>query len=232
MRISESVYKSMPDEIRRLFIRLPNPGSDEVKELFPVTTSGGGDKGRVTFEGKDGILQDGLKPIRGNIAVANSGSASRFFYCAKASRAERNAGLEGMEDRESNVSGIATDTHRCKVCGKWIDSSPSKQKREARPKSSCWCDNPVPSDVITQNRFTKNHHPTVKPIALMRYLVRLTKTPTGGVVLDPFMGSGTTGIACVLEGRDFIGIEREADYLEIAEKRIKEAQEQPKLELD
>jgi len=52
------------------------------------------------------------------------------------------------------------------------------------------------------------------------------------VVLDPFMGSGTTGIACALEGRDFIGIEREADYLEIAEKRIKEAQEQPKLELD
>jgi DNA modification methylase len=137
-----------------------------------------------------------------------------------------------MEDRESNVSGIATDTHRCKVCGKWIDSSPSKQKREARPKSSCWCDNPVPSDVITQNRFTKNHYPTVKPIELMRYLVRLTKTPTGGVVLDPFMGSGTTGCACALEGRDFIGIEREADYLEIAEKRIKEAQEQPKLELD
>jgi site-specific DNA-methyltransferase (adenine-specific) len=54
----------------------------------------------------------------------------------------------------------------------------------------------------------------------MRYLVRLTKTPTGGVVLDPFTGSGTTGIACVLEGREFIGIEREAEYVEIAEKRI------------
>jgi len=66
----------------------------------------------------------------------------------------------------------------------------------------------------------QNHHPTVKPIELMRYLVRLTKTPTGGVVLDPFMGSGTTGIACVLEGRDFIGIEKEAEYIEIAEKRI------------
>jgi len=66
----------------------------------------------------------------------------------------------------------------------------------------------------------QNHHPTVKPIELMRYLVRLTKTPTGGVVLDPFTGSGTTGIACVLEGREFIGIEREAEYVEIAEKRI------------
>ena len=78
----------------------------------------------------------------------------------------------------------------------------------------------------------QNHHPTVKPIALMRYLVRLTKTPTGGVVLDPFTGSGTTGIACVLEGREFIGLEREAEYIEIAEKRIKEAQAQPKLELE
>ena len=67
---------------------------------------------------------------------------------------------------------------------------------------------------------TTNHHPTVKPIALMRYLVRLTKTPTGGVVRDPFTGSGTTGCACVLEGREFIGIEREAEYVEIAEKRI------------
>jgi len=80
--------------------------------------------------------------------------------------------------------------------------------------------------------MNQNSHPTVKPISLMRYLVRLTKTPTGGVVLDPFMGSGTTGCACALEGRDFIGIEREADYLEIAEKRIAEAQKQPKLELE
>jgi site-specific DNA-methyltransferase (adenine-specific) len=70
------------------------------------------------------------------------------------------------------------------------------------------------------NTPRQNHHPTVKPIELMRYLVRLTKTPTGGVVLDPFMGSGTTGIACELEGREFIGIEREAEYVEIAEKRI------------
>jgi len=65
-----------------------------------------------------------------------------------------------------------------------------------------------------------NFHSTVKPIELMRYLVRLTKTPTGRVVLDPFMGSGTTGCACALEGREFIGIEREQEYIEIAEKRI------------
>ena len=64
-----------------------------------------------------------------------------------------------------------------------------------------------------------NFHPTVKPVALMRWLVRLV-TPMQGVVLDPFMGSGTTGLACVYEQRNFIGIEREAEYLLIAEHRI------------
>jgi site-specific DNA-methyltransferase (adenine-specific) len=64
-----------------------------------------------------------------------------------------------------------------------------------------------------------NHHPTVKPISLMRWLVRLV-TPPGGIVLDPFAGSGTTGCAAALEGFQFIGIEREAEYVEIAERRI------------
>jgi len=72
-----------------------------------------------------------------------------------------------------------------------------------------------------------NFHSTVKPLALMRYLVRLSKTPTGGVVLDPFMGSGTTGMACVLEGRSFIGIEREAEYMEIARRRIAACEPEP-----
>ena len=57
----------------------------------------------------------------------------------------------------------------------------------------------------------------------MRYLVRLTKTPTGGLVLDPFMGSGTTGMACVMEGRDFVGIELSEEYCAIARARIAEA---------
>ena len=65
-----------------------------------------------------------------------------------------------------------------------------------------------------------NNHPTVKPVALMRYLVRLV-TPPKGIVLDPFIGSGTTGIACKLEGFDFIGIEKEEEYVKIAEARIK-----------
>jgi site-specific DNA-methyltransferase (adenine-specific) len=66
-----------------------------------------------------------------------------------------------------------------------------------------------------------NEHPTIKPLALMRYLVRLTATPSGGVVLDPFMGSGTTGMACLMEGRQFIGIEINEGYFSIAIQRIR-----------
>ena len=74
-----------------------------------------------------------------------------------------------------------------------------------------------------RNNRLQNNHPTVKPLALMRYLAKLTATPTGGVVLDPFMGSGTTGMAAVYEGRDFIGIELEPEYFEIATARVQHA---------
>jgi DNA modification methylase len=67
-----------------------------------------------------------------------------------------------------------------------------------------------------------NNHPTVKPIALMQYLINMV-TPNNGTVLDPFLGSGTTGVACVNTNRNFIGIEMDDNYFKIAEKRIKEA---------
>lgn len=129
----------------------------------------------------------------------------RFLYTPKASRSERNAGLEGMEERKVNKlnSYGSQDGYVC-----------SDGAHRVGDKGSA---------------SMQNHHPTVKPLALMRYLARLTKTPTGGVVLDPFMGSGTTGMAAVLEGRDFVGIELNAEYLEIAEKRIAHAQMQPRL---
>jgi len=194
MRISESVYKSMPDEIRRLFIRLPNPGSDEVLAAFPNVKTGGNycktDCGDSMF---------GKRKVNTVMNTDNSnGSASRFFYCAKASRSERNAGLEGMEEKPAHPSG--NDWGKTTM---WNGENGDAEWRKKNP-----------------NNPAQNHHPTVKPIELMRYLVRLTKTPTGGVVLDPFMGSGTTGIACVLEGREFIGIEMNEEYVEIAEKRI------------
>lgn len=123
----------------------------------------------------------------------------RFLYSPKASRSERNAGLEGMPSKQATGGGGGI--------GDYLDDVNSASGKFGSEKAPA-----------------QNHHPTVKPIELMRYLVRLTKTPTGGVVLDPFTGSGTTGIACVLEGREFIGIEREAEYVEIAEKRIAHAE--------
>jgi DNA modification methylase len=123
---------------------------------------------------------------------------ARFFYVAKASRTERNTGLEGME-RRSNAEKDGRNQYKNGAArngsGKLVNGDGHIKPQE-------------------------NHHPTVKPLALMRYLCRLTATPTGGVVLDPFMGSGTTGVAALMEGRQFIGIELDADYLAIAERRL------------
>lgn len=115
----------------------------------------------------------------------------RFLYTAKASRRERNAGLAGMPEIARN----GTDYRR--------HVNTSKQS-----------DDGIRGDVPRAN-----HHPTVKPIALMRWLVRLV-TPPGGTVLDPFAGSGSTGCAAVLEGFAFVGLEQDAEYCEIARKRI------------
>lgn len=171
-------------------------GSDEVTGLFPQTTSGGGDK-----RGGCQFFMNGDKRSEPTNHEPNSGSAARFFYTAKASRSERNAGLEGMEEKVGG--GMKGTEDQTLLTG---------------------------SGNIRNNKM-QNHHPTVKPLALMRYLARLTKTPTGGVVLDPFMGSGTTGMAAVLEGRDFIGIELDPEYLEIAQRRIEywQKQMQPRL---
>jgi site-specific DNA-methyltransferase (adenine-specific) len=125
---------------------------------------------------------------------ADTGGASRFFYVAKASRREREAGLDGMPER---------DVHRY---GGGVGRNDTPTSDPNRPASNA------------------NFHPTVKPLRLMEYLCTLTATPTGGVVLDPFCGSGTTGVACVNTGRSFVGIEREPDYLEIARRRIAHAQ--------
>jgi site-specific DNA-methyltransferase (adenine-specific) len=131
---------------------------------------------------------------------ADAGGASRFFYCAKAGKAERNAGLDGLEGKRIGAKGNGM-ARTCATCG-------------ASVMDGCEC-----ADRTFENPVRPNHHPTVKPISLMAYLVRLV-TPPNGTVLDPFLGSGTTGCAAALEGFDFIGIEREADYIAIAEARI------------
>lgn len=126
----------------------------------------------------------------------DTGGASRFFYCAKASRGERNAGLEGFDAQQTQ---------------------PYNERPSGGLNAHLHGEDPAPR---------ANVHPTVKPIALMRWLVRMV-TPPGGTVLDPFNGSGSTGCAAVLEGFDYIGIEREAEYVAIAEARIKWWAEHP-----
>jgi site-specific DNA-methyltransferase (adenine-specific) len=84
---------------------------------------------------------------------------------------------------------------------------------------------------VSARPLRRNYHETVKPTALMRYLVRLV-TPPGGIVLDPFMGSGSTGKAAVLEGFSFTGIELDAGYFAIAEQRIAHARRQPRLAME
>lgn len=119
--------------------------------------------------------------------VSDKGGASRFFYQAKVSKAERNMGLDGFE--EKIIEGR--------------DSGQDERSVAFKPRPT----------------LMKNTHPTVKPINLLTYLCRLV-TPPNGIVLDPFMGSGSTGIAAQLEGFRFCGMELEPDYFKIAEARI------------
>ena len=172
-------------------------GSDVVKDIFPKTTStkvsrerkAGSEFGQNSGWNKHNNRDSGLMP-----AYGDDGSASRYFYCPKVSKEERNRGLDSFETKKMGMSGGA------------------QSKGEGYDKGQG----------IGLNRVIerKNTHPTVKPQELMKYLCRLV-TPKGGVVLDPFMGSGSTGIAAKDEGFDFIGIEKEEEYFQIASARIK-----------
>ena len=180
-RVRGNVAKA--ETLGRWPANLIHDGSPEVLAAFPTTTSNwreskGNGKGAGIFGVSGGNTQ----------GQCDSGSAARFFYTAKSSRAERESGLDGMAQRKRD---------------------------ETRNDGDPGGDNP-------RNRGAQqraNHHPTVKPLALMRYLVKLV-TRKGGVCLDPFMGSGTTGWAARLEGCNFIGIDRDAGYVEIARARI------------
>jgi hypothetical protein len=141
------------------------------------------------------------------------GGASRFFYCAKTSRSERNMGL-GSEPKKK-VSYMNTHGGNAEKGETWhpVDDRTGKER----------------------DRFSsenQNFHPTVKPTALMKYLCLLTKTPTGGIILDPFAGSGSTCVAAAMLGRPFIGIELNMEYADIAQKRIADALAQTKMNID
>jgi len=137
------------------------------------------------------LIHDGSEEVLRLFPGEDDKSAARFFYAPKASKKDRDEGLEGFEVK-----------HTAAMAGNMVDG-----QRLAGNGT------PIATPVRA------NHHPTVKPTDLMRYLCRLV-TPPNGTVLDPFMGSGSTGKAAKLEGFGFIGIEREAEYVEIAKARI------------
>jgi site-specific DNA-methyltransferase (adenine-specific) len=174
---------------------LIHDGSDEVVGLFPSDRPGGnfpeGGKKSAATDNAFGEFAGSGQPAR---AMGDSGSAARFFYCAKASAEDRDDGCHALPAKSAG------------------------QVTGGRAEGSAGLDSPR-SGAGRRRDETRNSHPTVKPTDLMRYLCRLV-TPSGGLVLDPFVGSGSTGRGAALEGFAFIGIEREAEYVEIARARI------------
>lgn len=204
-RVSANVAHA--EALGRWPANLIHDGSAEVLANFPAAP---GQKAELSLEATSARLSnvyEGAPLARGGEASAGSenhgsvgfrmkpgprrldaGSAARFFYCAKASRQDRNDGLDA--DAAAAVAPGATMRDREKA--NW----PARNG---------------------------NHHPTVKPTELMRYLCRLV-TPRGGLVLDPFAGSGSTGRAALMEGFQFVGIEMDPEYAAIAGARIRAVQ--------
>lgn len=198
-----------PHALGRWPANLIHDGSDEVLAAFPQAKGQQGPisgtapsqktsnvYGRMKREGEasadsanDGAVGFKMKP---GMRRLDEGSASRFFYCSKASKWDRDEGLGHFPTVTADPYG----QHR----GRRMEDNDTRI--DGKPAAT-----------------GKNNHPTVKPTDLMAYLCRLV-TPSGGVVLDPFMGSGSTGKAAVREGFQFIGIELEAEYFEIAKARI------------
>jgi DNA modification methylase len=223
----DSVTDDSPGGASRFFLKVPVENEESHSGRWPaniileegeatdlldaqsgILTSGTGAKKKATAAGHQGTVYGAENRPEGtpNIEYGDTGGASRFFlnvpvededttrffYCAKPGKKEKNAGCEGIEAKVKDA--------------------------EYRQPTG----DPLVDRIHGCGVKATNHHPTVKPIALMRWLVRLI-TPEDGIVLDLFMGSGTTGVACIQENRGFIGIEREPDYVEIAIRRLAHA---------
>jgi len=172
-------------------------GSDVITKEFPQTGKSGSVK--PIDKQKTNDVFGKYNEVKEFQAYDDEGSAARFFYCPKTSSAERNRGLENF-----TAKPIA-----------WGNQAKAELKRGN-------LDFAADGDGTKHNKVSMrlNTHPTVKPVELMKYLCRLV-TPKGGIVLDPFMGSGSTGMAAKDEGFDFIGIEKDEEYFKICESRIK-----------
>ena len=176
---------------------LIHDGSKEILSVFPNTKSGSNNIKKSSSKcenGNQGPAYGAESRSAGveMISYGDQGSASRFFYCAKTSKSDRH---DGCDNLETVSSGERVNR---------IEGSAGKNSAAAG---------------AGRTSSGKNHHPTVKPNDLMRYLCRLITPPTG-TVLDPFMGSGSTGKAAIQEQFSFIGIELDSDYFNIAQCRI------------
>jgi len=170
---------------------LIHDGSDEVLEVFPQTGKGNGKPYSYTDRQYEvaGFIKNNSPEAPSNFN--DSGSASRFFYTAKASKSERNAGLEKFEEVIRNDGRDES-----------LASGNMPQNRSNNPKA--------------------NHHPTVKPLSLTKYLATLIKPPAGGRLLVPFSGSGSEMIGALQAGWEYVeGVELTEEYIPIAEARIK-----------
>lgn len=162
------------------------------------------------------FLKYGYKTRIDSSSYNDNGNASRYFYCAKASKRDRDEGLDDFEEVPLTLTENKgrTFNDRCAICGKKFIGPPEK---------ICHCENPITDK--TKSAPRKNIHPTVKPTSLMQYLVRLV-TPNNGIILDPFNGSGSTGKAVMYENKErnknykYIGIEMTEEYLPISKARI------------
>jgi site-specific DNA-methyltransferase (adenine-specific) len=164
-------------------------GSDEVLASFPDSDGQQGFVGERHGDRDTVNCYGNFGPRPDTPPRGDSGSSARFFYCAKASGEDRNEGCEHIEPKQYSHDGRETPNDN------------AYQRNSSNSSNS------------------SNSHPTVKPTALMRYLVKLV-TPPNGTVLDPFTGSGSTGKAALYEGFKFIGIEGEEEYCAIAKARI------------
>jgi site-specific DNA-methyltransferase (adenine-specific) len=198
LRIHESPSQQQALEKLKTLGRWPanfiHDGSDEVLQLFPDTKTGTAVRRNIGKSDK-GMFAFGNKlPKEDFTHDDGGGSAARFFYCAKASRTERNTGLDHLPEVET-AAMVGNLVSGQRLAG---DGTP----------------------ITTPKR--QNFHPTVKPLALIHYLIKLI-TPPGGTILDPFLGSGTTAVAATQLGHPWIGCELTEDYWPIIQARIAHA---------
>jgi site-specific DNA-methyltransferase (adenine-specific) len=197
-RPGHAQYKNKPSHSGgRWPANLIHDGSDEVLATFPQAP---GQQGHSIEDGapQNNSVFGAMKRGGPHHTPRNdTGSAARFFYCAKASKKDRDEGCESLDDKVLAMSNQA-------------------KAEQARGNLHSG------DSGMNTGKKRKNNHPTVKPTELMRYLCRLV-TPPGGLILDPFMGSGSTGKAALLENFRFVGIELNPEYIDIARARISAA---------